>query len=141
MSDLWPSFTDIPKKRTPQAILEEQAALLGDKTQNIVQAETKRSSASMNITESGVVRFPFFYEFFIKAPILKYKYKLFSIAHDVFLYPTNFYLDKDIEEEISEGKMEYIIANNEEEFIHLLEKIFNSKKTIKIVQSILGQLL
>jgi hypothetical protein len=141
MSDLWPSFTDIPKKRTPHAILEEQAALLGDKTQNIVQAETKRSSTSMHVTEGGIVNAPFFYEFFIKAPILKYKYKLFSIAHDVFLYPTTFYIDNDIEEEILQGKMEDIIAHDEEEYIALLQKIFNSKKTIKIIQSILGQLL
>jgi hypothetical protein len=63
MSDLWPSFTDIPKKRTPHAILEEQASLLCDKTQNIVQAETKRSSTNINITEDGIVKYPFFTNF------------------------------------------------------------------------------
>jgi len=137
MTDLWPDINDVPKKKSPSVILEEQALLLKEKTNNIVQAEIKRTSPIL--FRSELVKIPFIYEFFLKSPVLKYKYKLFSIAYDVFMYPTYFDIDREITREILGGKEGEINADNEEEYIVILKRIFNSSKTIKIIQSIISQ--
>jgi hypothetical protein len=137
MTDLWPNIKDVPKRKTPSIILEEQASLLKEKTQDIVQAEIKRTT--MVVFKEEIIKLPFIYEFFIKAPILKYKYKLFSIAYDILLYPTYFDIDREIEQEMLGGKQDRINANNEEEYLEILKRIFNSQKTIKIIQAIISQ--
>jgi hypothetical protein len=139
MTDLWPDIKDVPKRKTPNIILEEQASLLKEKTKDIVQAEIKRTSPGTNIFRGEIVIFPFMYVFFIKAPVLRYKYKLFSIAYDIFMYPTYFDIDIEITREILGGKQGEINANNEEEYLGILRKIFNSEKTISIIQSIISQ--
>ena len=138
MTDLWPDFKEVPKKKTPNIILEGQASLLKLKTQDIVQAEVKRSPGSTYF-RGEFIQLPFIYEFFIKAPVLKYKYKLFSIAYDILLYPTYFDIDREIEKEILKGNQGQINANNEEEYREILKKIFNSQKTTAIIQAIISQ--
>ena len=96
MIDLWPAIDDVPKKKSPNVILEEQGLLLKDKTNNIIQAEIKRSSLS--VFRNEIIKVPFIYEFYIKAPLLRYKYNLFSIAYDIFMYPTHFDIDRKLQE-------------------------------------------
>jgi hypothetical protein len=136
MTDLWPDIKSVPKQKTPNIILQEQASLLKEKTNNIVEAETRRRSIP---PFDKIAKLSFMYDFFIKAPSLKYQYKLFTIMHDVFLYPTYFDIDSEIEQEILSGKQGSIKADNESEYLDILRMIFNSSKTIKIIQSIISQ--
>jgi hypothetical protein len=72
--DLWPKAkfeTDIV---TPVSILRRQAALLGEKTQQLVSAEVSTSTNGSQMTHS----------FRLAVPALdNYKYELFSVTHSV----------------------------------------------------------
>src|SRR5881296_859505 len=75
--DLWGEIQP-PDVRTPVSILREQAALLGQKTKNLVEA-------SVETTSSGGT---FYHTFKLVAPALdNYTYQLFRIRHGIQLYP------------------------------------------------------
>lgn len=81
----------------------------------------------------------FRYGFYIVAPALgNYRYKLFTIQHDVNLYPVKFTTDEDIKNEIYPDK-NTISAGSEKEFLEILKKIFQSKRTKQIIGSLLSQ--
>jgi hypothetical protein len=141
MHDLWPEITSLNAVRSPVVILREQAALLGQKTNNIVQASVSGESKS-NL---------FWYHFYIVAPALNnYHYKLMRIHHGIDLYPAYFHLDSDVYKEIGEqfkttdfeGSTDesHIMAGSETEFIDILRLVFNSKKTIQVITFLMSQL-
>lgn len=157
MRDLWPSFpTSGPK--APVTILREQASFLGQKTGNLVEAEVSGESRNI-VDETRKHPGMFLYDFVIVAPALGgYRYRLFQIAHDVSLYPVEIYPDEDILEEIlpmlteRTGADEWriaadqrllprrtVLAQSEDEFLDLLEKIFRAKKTAQIITGLLVQ--
>src|SRR5580704_15217123 len=76
--DLWPTNIADANLLTPVTILKEQAALLGEKTRQLVTGEVA-TPATGNL---------FVHHFYIVAPTLNYKYELFSISHGVSFYPT-----------------------------------------------------
>ncbi|MCX7015722.1 MAG: hypothetical protein NTW86_24745, partial [Candidatus Sumerlaeota bacterium] len=89
MEDLWPDKigTELPKP--PVQIVKEQAALLGERTRNVVCAEV--------LPVETETPYEFSYGFFIVGPALgNYRYRLFSILHDIDLYPVRFDVDRDI---------------------------------------------
>jgi hypothetical protein len=133
MPDLWPA--DIAKTihKTPVSILREQAALLGEKTKNLVEAEV----AQNDVYNSSDFR----YDFFIVGPALQnYHYKLFTISHPVELYPVRFFLDRDIVSELNLGKGDVAAeVDDENTLLDFLKKIFASKKTRQVIAAILGQ--
>ena len=133
MEDLWPDDIKVATKiKAPVTILKEQAALLGEKTDNIVIGSIS------SYKPLGLAIRVFYYRFYIEAPILGgYRYVLLSISHDIELYPVFFNIDKSLAKELFD--QEEIIANTEEEFIGILKKIFNSNKTKRVVSSILAQ--
>ncbi len=55
MTDLWPETIGTVRVKSPVAILREQASLLGQKTQNLVQAQVKGGPADPR-TFAGVDR-------------------------------------------------------------------------------------
>lgn len=155
MIDLWPQdIIENNESRAPVTILKEQAALLGQKTKNLLKAEVrwytpgtleKVSSNELRylfdtVQEAqGEVQQSFSYAFYFVAPTLdNYRYKLLTISHGIPWYPVMFKIDKGISSEIS-GQNKPIIANSEEEFIDILEKIFKANKTKQIMKSILAQ--
>jgi hypothetical protein len=135
MVDLWAEDISVSTLRPPVVILREQASLLGQKTKNIVTAEVRSSTDKKNITHS----------FFIVAPALdNYRYGLFSIVHNnIELYPV--YLDSDwdmmceLYGENFANQGENIKIDSEDEFIDILGKILKSKKTKRVVHSLLTQ--
>ncbi len=149
MIDLWPNELSTVDQRSPLTILKEQASLLGEKTQIIVIAELE------NFTLKGPLRarkYPFKYSFMLTCPALgNYRFRLFSIAHDVSMYPVSFDLDQDVAQEIFQGEL--IIkdvqvepgkdgtfrASNEEEFIEILKRIFSSRKALQVIRALLSQ--
>jgi hypothetical protein len=90
VEDLWPGEIENVEVKAPVVILREQAALLGSKTKNIVEAKITKYPLS-------IVKRDFQFGFFLRAPALSgYTYSLFSIAHDISLYPVDFFPDDDI---------------------------------------------
>jgi len=132
MIDLWPDDIGTVVVRSPAGILREQASLLGEKTQHLVEAEVE---PWMEMAPPGF----FVYAFRLVAPTLgHYRYKLFTIAHDVVLYPVEFSVDSDIQAEISPSQRE-LGAPDEGAFLEILEKILGSQKTRRVVQALLTQ--
>lgn len=155
--DLWPDTFSFEKLNAPVNLLREQAALLGKKTNNLVQADVKQDKSSSR---------EFTYSFFLTAPALNYQYRLFQIHHDVSLYPVIVRVEKAILVEISadferasakqfdltdliaamEPNVEHedvrvkgLRAQSEEEFINLVREILNSTKTVRIISALLAQ--
>jgi hypothetical protein len=143
MQDLWPDNIGEVKLRPPVTILREQAALLGQKTQNLVQAEIRVESGD------GFFR----YIFNIVAPALdNYRYELFRAWHKITLYPVEVYVEEEILEEIESseagdlvGEEErtrelIVIADSEEQFVVALRAIFGAGKTVQIINALLSQI-
>lgn len=138
MKDLWPDDIKATGIKPPVTILKEQATLLGEKTNNIVTASVLRSE-SRNLL-SPVFGKDFSYTFFIEAPALGgYRYALFSIGHSIEIYPVYFDLDESIKKEFIGPIDKEVSVDSEEEFLDILQGIFNSDKTKKVIGSILSQ--
>jgi hypothetical protein len=114
--------------RTPLSILREQAALLGTKTQNLVEAAV----------ESRGVNDEFSHSFHLVVPVLDhYKYELFSIRHPVVdMYPVT----------VGYVHMYPVLAKgnekrlrNEDEFKEWLSKTLSSPETKKILGNLIAQ--
>lgn len=139
MIDLWPEKISYTKKKTPLIILKEQAALLGKKTNNIV-------TASVETTNDEVSNY-FNHFFYLEAPALSYyRYQLFWIAHDVLLYPVQFYLDEHIHVEYRKIFLSKVVirkpevqADTEDEFLETLKFIFQSERTLQVIEAIMVQ--
>jgi hypothetical protein len=145
MPDLWPeAFLDEDHPKAPVAVLKEQASFLGEKTRNLVVAEVKpllRREFTMERLPSTPDTEPheeFRYAFYIVAPALQnYTYRLFTIANGIGLYPVNVYWTKaDTEVEIAYNHQ---VADNQAEFEGILERIFNSQRTLQLIAAILTQ--
>jgi hypothetical protein len=141
MVDLWPNDIAAPKKKAPVTILKDQASLLGNKTQGLVLADIKKSDADSFYVGKKLYKKQFVYKFYIVSPALEnYRYNLFSMANGIDLYPVLFSVDEDIGQELGLEEDKPLTANSESEFIETIKKLFASKKTIKVVHSILSQL-
>jgi hypothetical protein len=138
MSDLWPKDIGQTALRAPVTILREQASLLGEKTQNLVKADVDTLSPHSPYNQFGA---EFVHRFYLIAPALDdYRYKLFEITHPVDLYPVNFHLDEDIQEELlAKNGKEPLSAQTEDELTNILGKILNSEKAKHVVRALLAQ--
>lgn len=164
MQDLWPEITFEEQLDSPVAILKEQAALLGDKTQHIVTAEVRPLGTSIaNQFVNG---------FYLVAPVLEnYRYRLFTISHSVDPYPVTFELDELLYDEVKawgtrssttaaydtlhstmktlndaewsgtskEVNQRSLKAKNEQQFIAILQAIFASERTKRIITVLRSQ--
>ncbi len=141
MTDLWPETIGTVRVKSPVAILREQASLLGQKTQNLVQAQVKGGPADPRT---------FLYFFQIVVPALDYyKYELFTINHDIAFYPLTIFLEEDICIELEKSSTlspwqktaeDAFKIETEDEFLEALKIIFGSEKTKRIVTALLSQL-
>lgn len=118
--DLWPVLTGEPEVKSPLLILREQAAKLGAKTSNIIEAEV-----TANPSDEGFLHV----RLILKAPALNgYEYVLLSVNQPIDLYPA--YLT----EEHYSGDVK-----NEQEFKEFLAKLFTSDRTVQIINSLIAQ--
>lgn len=122
--DLWGELSLEENIRTPLTVLREQAALLGEKTQHVLQGDVR-------ISHYGVPDFEA--EFLITAPALdNYSYRLFSIRYPLTMYPLK------IIETIT-GMLPPIEYPTEESFISALRLILSHAKVKKIISSLIAQ--
>ncbi|MGB7555968.1 MAG: hypothetical protein WBM04_16470 [Candidatus Korobacteraceae bacterium] len=116
--NLWPENIADSNLTTPVTILKEQAALLGEKTRQLVKGEVVTQPTG-NL---------FVHYFYIVAPTLSYKFELFTLQHSVNFYPLVMkYLNNTIS------------LSNESDFKDKLKEIFAAPHTLNVVHSILAQ--
>jgi hypothetical protein len=114
-TDLWGDIQP-SAVRTPVAILREQAALLGNKTQNMVEAKV------LTFISDG----EFHHSFKLVVPALdNYTYNLFVVHHGPNLYPVKI--------------MALTNPKNEEEFVDWLQQRLSSDETKKSIGNLLAQ--
>ncbi|NJN94856.1 MAG: hypothetical protein HC875_12540 [Anaerolineales bacterium] len=121
---LWPDEISVIEEVPPVSIFKEQAALLGEKTRNLVIAK-------VDTTISNRKR-RFYDIFYLVAPILdNYRFELFRGSRDIeTFYPIQITSDTlEVDKE----------AMSEGELLKVLSDIFVHPKTIKIIQSMLVQ--
>lgn len=122
MSESFWIIPDVEKIRTPHAILLEQKTALEKGTRGLLTAIIENASTS----ETRIS-----YNFYINAPSLNnYSYKLFNIAHDVFLYPVTVYWSQ--KSALSE-------CQNEEVFLVRIKEIISSPETQRVLLGLLAQ--
>jgi hypothetical protein len=125
MIDLWPDQFGQLGSPPPLLTLKEQASIISSKTGGRIVAEV--SSGRQFISRGD----GFTHIFFLVAPFLDdYKYQLFSVTHDVGLYPLK------VEADVMDRAFS---CESPEEFQAALRTIFASPQTIKVIQAILAQ--
>jgi hypothetical protein len=117
-NDFWPANIAESNLITPVTILKEQAALLGEKTRQLVKGEVVTQT-------TGTLLVHYFY---IVAPTLSYRFELFNVQHHVNFYPLVLgYLNKSTS------------LPTENDFKEKLKEILASQHTLNVVHSILAQ--
>ncbi|HZL70064.1 MAG TPA: hypothetical protein VFC29_22350 [Candidatus Limnocylindrales bacterium] len=117
-NDFWPANIADSNLITPVTILKEQAALLGEKTRQLVKGEVVTQTTG-NL---------FVHCFYIAAPTLSYKFELFTLSHGVNFYPL-----------VMRYLNDTISLRSESEFKDKLKEIFVAPHTLNVVHSILAQ--
>jgi hypothetical protein len=128
--DLWPSDIAKDKVQTPVSILRAQAAHLGQKTSNLVEARVDTLASDDRI----------YHRFKLVAPALdNYTYELFRISHLVTMYPIV------VEEEPDQTQRERLLKHgrktlaSEEDFVNWLRMVLASEKTKRVVEALVSQ--
>jgi|HubBroStandDraft_6_1064221.scaffolds.fasta_scaffold94295_3 hypothetical protein len=125
----WPNDIAAPPDETlPVVMLREQAALLGAKTRNLVQAEVV-SEPDVLASLSPDARPELVHRFLLRAPALSnYRYELFTVHQPMGLYPLK----------IMFGDTRYEAASATE-LVELLRRIFAADPTRKVVGALVAQ--
>jgi hypothetical protein len=120
--DLWPkekfAADDIV---TPVSILRRQAALLGEKTQQLVAADVSTAATGAKMEHS----------FRLVAPALNnYRYELFSVVHKVDeLYPLTGYFRESPPRRIAD----------QSDLVEWLKEVLSSESTLKRIDALMAQ--
>ena len=120
--DLWPQL-DTVNVQTPVSILKQQGMLLGKHTKNLLEGRV-----FTHPHPSG-----FLLRFEIYAPTLNYAIELFSLTHDVNLYPVL------IRSRFGHADQPLPLLGSEEQFINWLKEVFNSGETKRVLATLLAQ--
>jgi hypothetical protein len=121
--DLWPQDFGTSGPVPPVAILRGQAAALAERTKGLVTAEVRNWSEDPG---------RFCYAFELIAPALDdYRYRLFTIDHDINLYP--------VELRAPVIRPETYRAANPEEFAAVLKEVLSRDETLRVVRSLIAQ--
>jgi hypothetical protein len=157
-TNFWQTDFDTLVVQSPVAILREQSAFLGQKTNGQVVGEVIQDE---EFDESGC----FLWMMYLRAPALgNYRFRLLSVEHGVEFYPLTVRVDPEAIHavlkqcpEISHASMG-MVKNSEqlkktwfvspdkleigepEEFLKILKIIFNSDRIIKVVNAIRAQI-
>ena len=121
--DLWPAEISADVELTgPAVILKEQAALLGEKTKNLVKAEVK--------SYRGRAKDEFIEHFFLVGPIIDYRFQLFSVNYPLEFYPAAIFFS-----EWQNGRQ----VDDEIALTQQLMEIFSHRKTVAIINAIIAR--
>ena len=115
VKDFWGEF-QLETVRTPLQILREQAAALGPKTKNLVEAEVSSSSQGDKFQHRLDLVVPTFDG---------YRYHLLTLIHDIKLFPVTVYYP--INEALS------LQVRSEDELNSALQKALSAEQTKQII--------
>lgn len=126
IENLW---GDIPIKanidRTPLTLLQEQASILGQATNNLLVGEVNTWSSQADDR--------FYAELYIVAPTLnEYRYSLFEVSYPLGFYPVTITLHA--------GDGTKVKVKDEEEFKQALSTILQSTKVHNVVQRLVNHI-
>ncbi len=130
--NLWPAeITADNGLKGPVVVLKEQAALLGEKTKNLVEAEVESGSND----NSG----NFVDRFVIYSSLINYRYDLFYIEYPFGFYPAvvvwdGFNVRTKVSETLTGRKV-----NTQQELESTLQEIFSHEKTVRIIQTLMSR--
>jgi hypothetical protein len=127
--NLWGDIPMESEIKPPVTILREQATILGDRTNNIVQGRVVTEPTFPSATDFKDS--PLQYGLYLLAPALdNYLYKVLEIRHDLGLYPV----------QIMSTVAEHIPAcRNEQELLKVLEMILSSQKIHRVIAALIAQ--
>lgn len=119
--DLWPKAKFEADAVTAVSIMRRQAALLGEKTQQLVTADVHTSAMASYLSHS----------FRLVVPSLdSYKYELFSVRHKVDeLYPLTGYGHDGVAREIGD----------QSEFVAWLKEALSDESTLRRIDALMAQ--
>jgi hypothetical protein len=128
ITNLWPDFT-AEKVRTPKTVLKEQAALLGEKTKNLILGEVTTDKIPNSNGKEVISE-----ELYLVVPSLgNYRYKLVELYHEpALVYPL--YKGWNLVDGLNPLEI-----NDEADLTKYLSSVFTDKKTKTIIQSLLAQ--
>jgi len=122
----------------PATVLKEQAALLGQKTKNLVEADVESNSSE---DDSG----RFWDHFVIFSSVINYRYMLFVVSYPFEFYPATIYWDGypekhfvDIDGDTVRREQSQNVASRAE-LEEELKRIFSHPKTIRIIQALISR--
>lgn len=128
MPDLWPSEFNFSHIITPVAVLREQASLISQKTQQIINGRT--STSKYQSQNSKGANF-FIHTLYFVVPLLDdYEYRVLNVRHKLELFPVT------ITSHIHDSEID---CPNLEEYQNELKKIFGSEEMIQVVSSLMAQ--
>jgi hypothetical protein len=136
MGSLWPDDLPTDIQKPPRVLLLEQALHLKKQTNSRLTGDVIKRT----VTHPDPVTFN--YSFVLIAPALgNYSYSLINFDHPVELYPVKIIVDDKMKAALPElfPKERTIMAKDEEEFLMIVGKIFNSECTRKIITGLLSQ--
>ncbi|MEJ1355709.1 MAG: hypothetical protein RPU39_13610 [Candidatus Sedimenticola sp. (ex Thyasira tokunagai)] len=134
MKNLWPEGFKPSKVNAPKKILEEQSALLPQLTGDMVYAKVKNMDAVDAIMKDHSNDFS--YSYYLHGKFLKkYSFKAFDFSHSITMYPVRISIDEHIASEL--GAEQVSQAENEDEFVRIIESVFNSERIKNIIGSII----
>jgi hypothetical protein len=124
--DFWPDIGDAKPKVTPLSLMKQQAALLGKRTQNLLEARVVTIPHEKDVVLS----------FVIEVPVLGYQYELFRVRQNmVDLYPVVIVSAP----KLGEGPHRAPVLRSEDEFLEWLKDVLNSDTTKRVLGSLLAQ--
>jgi hypothetical protein len=127
--DLWPADIGGEDLDAPVLLLRSQAALLGPKLNNLVEAKVSTETGAPWDSTKGKSVPRFLHRFDLVVPTLgNYTYRLFTISHGVEQYPTRWTLEEET------GELE-----SREELAEWLGKTLGSERTKKILRTLYAQ--
>jgi hypothetical protein len=117
--DFWPSDLGVATEVTPVTILKEQAARLGQRTKNFVEAKVFTVAKSQG----------FHHSLYLFVPTLSnYRFELLSVYHLPSIYPIKIFdMTDDKQTEVS----------NLEEFKRKLREILSSDRVKRVVNNLM----
>jgi hypothetical protein len=120
--DFWPPLGQT-RITPPVVILREQAALLANKSQGLIEGQVD--------TSAGGDRF--YHRLYVVAPTLdNYRYQLLGVYHAILLYPVYVIAS-------GESKTERPL-DSEEEFLNWLREVLSSDRTKQVLDALLAQI-
>jgi hypothetical protein len=126
IADLWPPELGTTSVVPPLAILRRQEAALGERTQGLLEGQVE------TLTKGD----GFIQVFYVVAPSLSYRYKLFEVRHGVEGYPV--YYTSPVSDPFG-PEPPSLVLKTPDEFTEWLKEKLSSVETQRVVGSLLSQ--